>query len=261
MKMKDLQLLGILVLVTGGIIVLALVRSSGSGKETASSRQSPVVPAPRKQASELDDWLKLTEGPELPKEQAPPAGGGAPGTVEIKGTDALKVTPTGLPRIEDIEKKEPEQIPLKRADQPTTLPAGQPPADTQQIHIVQKGETLSAISRKYYNTANKWKLILDANKNLISKPEELRPNMKLVIPRLDTAQAGTPLVTGQTPALDAQTLTPGAKFHDVQKGDTLWSIAQQVYGDGAQWKKILAANADLLKDPQDLRPGMRLVLP
>lgn len=36
-------------------------------------------------------------------------------------------------------------------------------------------------------------------------------------------------------------IQPGS--YTVKKGDTLWEIAEAVYGNGAQWTKILAANS------------------
>ena len=53
---------------------------------------------------------------------------------------------------------------------------------TEKFHIVRKGETLSEISRKYYGSANKWQKILDANRNVISNANKLRPGTKLIIP-------------------------------------------------------------------------------
>ena len=47
----------------------------------------------------------------------------------------------------------------------------------------------------------------------------------------------------------------------VQKNDTLWKIAKKVYGRGSQWKKIQAANGDVLKGSSKLRPGMTLRIP
>ena len=54
---------------------------------------------------------------------------------------------------------------------------------TEKFHIVRKGETLSEISRKYYGSANKWQKILDANRNVISDANKLRPGTKLIIPK------------------------------------------------------------------------------
>jgi len=53
---------------------------------------------------------------------------------------------------------------------------------TQKFHIVLKGQTLSEISLKYYGSANKWKKILDANRNVISDANKLKPGTKLIIP-------------------------------------------------------------------------------
>jgi nucleoid-associated protein YgaU len=53
---------------------------------------------------------------------------------------------------------------------------------TQKFHIVRKGETLSEISRKYYDSANKWQMILEANRQIIKDVNKLRPGTKLIIP-------------------------------------------------------------------------------
>ncbi len=53
---------------------------------------------------------------------------------------------------------------------------------TQRFHIVRKGETLSEISRKYYDSANKWQKILEANRQIIKDVNKLKPGTKLIIP-------------------------------------------------------------------------------
>ena len=53
---------------------------------------------------------------------------------------------------------------------------------TQKFHIVRKGETLSEISRKYYGSANNWKKIFDANRNVLEDANKLTPGIKLIIP-------------------------------------------------------------------------------
>lgn len=45
----------------------------------------------------------------------------------------------------------------------------------------------------------------------------------------------------------------------VQKGDTLWKIAQKVYGDGKKVKEISAANN--ITDPNKIKVGQKLILP
>lgn len=53
---------------------------------------------------------------------------------------------------------------------------------------------------------------------------------------------------------------PG-RVHTVQAGETLYSITAKYYGDGKHWRKILVANRNRLSDPQDLRTGMKLIVP
>lgn len=53
-------------------------------------------------------------------------------------------------------------------------------------YVVRSGDTLGGIARTYYNSASKWRIILDANRDLISRPEQLRPGMRLVIPPAPT---------------------------------------------------------------------------
>ncbi len=49
----------------------------------------------------------------------------------------------------------------------------------------------------------------------------------------------------------------------VKKGDTLWSIAADphVFGDATKWRKLYAANRQVLKSPDRLRAGMTLRVP
>jgi nucleoid-associated protein YgaU len=51
------------------------------------------------------------------------------------------------------------------------------------------------------------------------------------------------------------------RIHIVQKGDTLSSISAKYYGSARQWRKIVAANRDNLRDPNHLIPGTKLLIP
>jgi len=58
-----------------------------------------------------------------------------------------------------------------------------------QFHTVVSGDTLSAISKKYYGT---WKLypeIFEANKPMLSDPDKIYPGQVLRIPALNTASS------------------------------------------------------------------------
>lgn len=59
----------------------------------------------------------------------------------------------------------------------------------------------------------------------------------------------------------AQTVTV-MKWPNNPTRDTLWGIAQSVYGNGALWPRIYAANKALIgPDPNLIQPGMKLVIP
>jgi nucleoid-associated protein YgaU len=51
------------------------------------------------------------------------------------------------------------------------------------------------------------------------------------------------------------------QYHEVKKGDTLWKIAEQCYGDGSLYTKIFEANRDILKDPNLIKVGQKLRIP
>jgi nucleoid-associated protein YgaU len=51
------------------------------------------------------------------------------------------------------------------------------------------------------------------------------------------------------------------QWHEVKKGETLWKIAEQYYGDGSLYQKIFEANRGSLKDPNRINIGQRLRIP
>ncbi len=51
------------------------------------------------------------------------------------------------------------------------------------IHIVADNESLSSIAKLHYGDANKWTLIAEANKNIITNVDRLSLGMRLVIPK------------------------------------------------------------------------------
>ena len=51
------------------------------------------------------------------------------------------------------------------------------------------------------------------------------------------------------------------RFHFIRKQETLSAISQQYYGTPNKWPKILEANKAVIKDPNRLQPGTKLIIP
>ena len=52
------------------------------------------------------------------------------------------------------------------------------------------------------------------------------------------------------------------KTYTVKRGDSLWKISKQVYGNGAQWKKLYNANKSVVgKNPNLIYPGQKFIIP
>lgn len=56
------------------------------------------------------------------------------------------------------------------------------PADQSQYHLVVRGDTLSAIAKKFYGSANAYPQIFEANKPMLSHPDKIYPGQLLRIP-------------------------------------------------------------------------------
>jgi nucleoid-associated protein YgaU len=59
----------------------------------------------------------------------------------------------------------------------------------------------------------------------------------------------------------SSTVAGGGTTYIVKSGDNLSKIAKQFYGDPGKWKKIHAANADKIPNPDLIHPGLQLTIP
>ncbi|KZM48571.1 peptidoglycan-binding protein LysM [Labrenzia sp. OB1] len=57
------------------------------------------------------------------------------------------------------------------------------------------------------------------------------------------------------------TSEPEATFHTVEKGDTLWAVAEKAYGNGSKYQGIFEANKPMLSHPDKIYPGQVLRIP
>lgn len=59
-------------------------------------------------------------------------------------------------------------------------------------YTIEKGDTLSAISKRFYGNARYWKQIFDANSATIENPDRIFPGQVITLPAIDTDGDGTP---------------------------------------------------------------------
>jgi nucleoid-associated protein YgaU len=67
----------------------------------------------------------------------------------------------------------------------TTIYEQDEPIKTEKFHIVRREETLSDISRRYYGSPGHWRKIVEANRDVITDANVIKPGTKLIIPDLD----------------------------------------------------------------------------
>ena len=66
---------------------------------------------------------------------------------------------------------------------------------------------------------------------------------------------------------DQMSIADGSKvggdddFYVIQKGDTLWKIAEKAYGDGSKYNRIVEVNREVIRDPNKIFPGQKIRIP
>ena len=104
----------------------------------------------------------------------------------------------------------------------------------------------------------------------------LSPPPEAVNPSPQVSPSPAPRTTAQLPVqrhfppqlLDAPAEEPPAaetvalpESYTVNKGDCLWTIAEELYGSGADWRRLWAANRETVEDPGLVWIGQVLKLP
>lgn len=215
-----------------------------------------------------------------------------PDAMAIPETSPTPPPPALMPQETPVIVRQAETLPSLPQPQPQPTAARNDP--NAQIHIVQKGESLASIAQKYYGAqegsrASAIQRLYEANKDILESPDKIQAGHKLVIPNAQRQQKSNasqtllqkfsdlierqptsaapktqekPLIT-EKPASPTQKTTPTLKVveYTVQKGDTLWKIAERTLGDGHKMGLLIELNKDQLKNPDDIRVGMKLRVP
>lgn len=76
----------------------------------------------------------------------------------------------------------PAAAPVVTAGAPAQTAAAAAAPAAAKIHVVEKGDTLGAIAKKYYGKAGAYMKIFEANKDILTDPDKIKPGQKLRIP-------------------------------------------------------------------------------
>lgn len=131
------------------------------------------------------------------------------------------------------------------------------PYEQFEYYEVKNRDTLWDISKKFYRTGTKYKLIYEANRDKLSSLNVyLQPGMKLAIPKKGIR---TQLPRGYS----LENINPqGGTYYTVRKGDSLEKIAARFYKKRSKYRVIFKANRDKLTTPETiLRIGWKLFIP
>jgi nucleoid-associated protein YgaU len=145
------------------------------------------------------------------------------------------------------------------APNPAPTPAAPPAPKPEEppksvVYTVQSGDSLSAISQRFYGTDTHARAVYEANRKVLGRPNLLKAGIQLVIPP-DPADVKLP----EPPA------APADKNHYVvQFGDSLWKIASHYDSKHVcnMIERIVEANRDKLESSTTpLQVGWELVIP
>jgi nucleoid-associated protein YgaU len=75
----------------------------------------------------------------------------------------------------------------------------------------------------------------------------------------ESASEGRPEKAAGEPPAPVPEAPPAARTYSVESGDTLWAIAERLYGDGSAYQRI--ADASGIDDPDLIQPGQVLTIP
>ena len=121
------------------------------------------------------------------------------------------------------------------------------------VYSVQQGDTLGEIAQRFLGSVGVGTRKLRELNPEIPENGMIRVGQELLIPAVvSTPSPKAPPVQTQTP------ISP--RIHVVQEGDTLSAITRKYLGH-ENFSEILSANRDILSDPNQLKPGLRLRIP
>jgi nucleoid-associated protein YgaU len=143
-------------------------------------------------------------------------------------------------------------------------------------YVVQEGDTLAKIAKKFYGEKEGNKLeninnIFDGNGGKLKSQDKIYAGQVLRIPPLPSqaenrdsnSDSMANRVSKSISSLkDKLTGNSSRKrYYTVKEGDTLWDIAYKCLGDGSRYKEIAKLNSDKMESEDHITVGMKLLVP
>ena len=148
------------------------------------------------------------------------------------------------------------------------------------IYVVNEGDSLAGIARKFYGSREGSKKIniariFDVNRKLLKSPDEIRVGQKLIIPPLLASVPDKGKIVNVLSGTEFTKVESVGKRHllangrqaeqnsgyVVREGDSLWQIAAEQLGNGSRCSEIAELNAGVLDGEDNLSVGMCLKMP
>ncbi len=172
--------------------------------------------------------------------EAPPAEVAPPADPAPAATSAQQ-EPLPPPLPESTES------PVAAAD---SAPVPAPPAETDRVspaagtqsYVVQPGDTLMKLAFEHYGNLYDWRKIYESNRASIPNPARLEPGTTLQIEK-----SNIPF-----------TIERHGDAYLIKQGDTLVSIAYDLYGLKQKWRKLWENNKQMIRDPNLIFAGFTL---
>jgi nucleoid-associated protein YgaU len=129
-------------------------------------------------------------------------------------------------------------------------------------YIVQPGDSMWTIARRWFGDGVRWREIAGSNPDI--NPERLRVGQRLQLPAHDDTRTVGLNQAISIPAARVRTPLPEryGRHYTVQSGDTLSTIADDQYRSESRWREIYEANRTAIGgNPNRLKVGMKLRIP
>ena len=151
-----------------------------------------------------------------------------------RSTDSILATPGWVPSLPSAKPGRFELADLLRFAK--VVGGGAAP----KTYKVKKGDSLSSIAKAKLGDAKRWPELFVLNRAKIRHRDMLD--------------------VGQVLSLPAAPMQPRPLLYKVKSGDTLSSIAKAKLGDANRWPEIHRLNRDLVPNPNQIVPGLELVI-